>query len=891
MSTNAVGSGEWIGKETVIAKELVYGEIEDFTYFARQELEWLNECMNGLTGSNDYKDMATLMQTPGRLKGVVSPRKARLNQLLGNQNKENALTSKQLAQSTPLTKDHHLVSTLKLPNPQIEVMSGPNNRPVAPEPVQEQSDEEEDVESSFLAISRSIRKTHVVNSSPALGVSPSTTPNIDNQAKVESKSTLKHVDFNKLVADSNLVTDAILAVDSERLDSKVTAGDSDSESGSSDTTPNRKTFGFASLPTREPLTKKSLSKGPIESKDDRPISGWSKQDPPVDANDDVERKNAIEEMKHNLKPFKQQVSTNWTKQESPDHFLIQSSTLSSPPIRPRQRKADEDASEPRPGTAVGTTIVPENLNVHPNERTEPPAILLPNLPLIEAKLGDKRNSIGGKKVEKLESKLQPKPVVVIQPSRTETIALTTHSSPRKNDGEASSLISRTANVLRLAKNLLFEPSDGKKKTKIEPDPKLITTTKSDTLLRLMAPTYASTSRKNNGSPTRVISDSSPTKPQPSLNKAVSPLTGKSQNPYPDVAQMLFETQSPKKMTKPGQQEETAGEKRLSGSCTASTKTGVKLTKQTLQPKAAPAASRQKLVAKEPAKVVQTPRGQPVPNTSVAAAPTKPKRGPPAKAKDKPPSKPASVHPVVKQVASKQTTDPLAKTDRPPGRPPGVRNEAAKRTSEQAFGTPLPEKATTLAGARSASKTITTAEPPVKKPSFTSHAKLSSSLMKSTLIQQAKALPGPQVDGVKFSNDKIRFAGGSKLSSSNPFRPIPSISSLINSSLTPKEKPSHAPETILPDIMSESEDDDDSNVLQDWANSPQLRDILLRQQTVDPDNVFGPIPPLQMDEVFRSSRVSRFRPRSSSANWSGHDKLTQQEIDNYAQEMGYRATDK
>lgn len=89
-------------------------------------------------------------------------------------------------------------------------------------------------------------------------------------------------------------------------------------------------------------------------------------------------------------------------------------------------------------------------------------------------------------------------------------------------------------------------------------------------------------------------------------------------------------------------------------------------------------------------------------------------------------------------------------------------------------------------------------------------------------------------------------------------------------------------TVLPEIFSESDDDEEGSVLKDWANSPELRNILLHQQNVDPDQVFGPIAPLHMEEIFKNSRLSRFRGRGSSAQWSGQDGLTIKEIENYKQ---------
>ena len=86
---------------------------------------------------------------------------------------------------------------------------------------------------------------------------------------------------------------------------------------------------------------------------------------------------------------------------------------------------------------------------------------------------------------------------------------------------------------------------------------------------------------------------------------------------------------------------------------------------------------------------------------------------------------------------------------------------------------------------------------------------------------------------------------------------------------------------LPEIATDSEDSDDENgdfVPPAWADSPALRDLLRRQQLTDPATVFGPIAPLMMEEVFKGSkdRHARFRARTSSANWNGPDRLTEEE---------------
>lgn len=82
---------------------------------------------------------------------------------------------------------------------------------------------------------------------------------------------------------------------------------------------------------------------------------------------------------------------------------------------------------------------------------------------------------------------------------------------------------------------------------------------------------------------------------------------------------------------------------------------------------------------------------------------------------------------------------------------------------------------------------------------------------------------------------------------------------------------------LPDIQTDSEEEEDSEDeatggfrAPSWVASPALRELLTQQQLVDPETVFGPIPDLKMEEVFKGGknpdRVKKFRDRGSSARW-------------------------
>ncbi|KAI1386342.1 uncharacterized protein F4822DRAFT_409703 [Hypoxylon trugodes] len=88
---------------------------------------------------------------------------------------------------------------------------------------------------------------------------------------------------------------------------------------------------------------------------------------------------------------------------------------------------------------------------------------------------------------------------------------------------------------------------------------------------------------------------------------------------------------------------------------------------------------------------------------------------------------------------------------------------------------------------------------------------------------------------------------------------------------------------LPEINTDDEDDeyDDGgkDTIASWADSPNLRQALVEQEAQDPFQVFGAPGPLNMEEVFAKSkdRFHKFRARTSSANWSGPDRLTDEDI--------------
>ena len=67
---------------------------------------------------------------------------------------------------------------------------------------------------------------------------------------------------------------------------------------------------------------------------------------------------------------------------------------------------------------------------------------------------------------------------------------------------------------------------------------------------------------------------------------------------------------------------------------------------------------------------------------------------------------------------------------------------------------------------------------------------------------------------------------------------------------------------LPEIKSEysdSEDEDRVRTLNppEWAQSPELRQALEMQSTMNPDDIFGAVRPLKMEEIFKSPCKNKF----------------------------------
>ncbi|KAL2912676.1 hypothetical protein HK105_207783 [Polyrhizophydium stewartii] len=105
---------------------------------------------------------------------------------------------------------------------------------------------------------------------------------------------------------------------------------------------------------------------------------------------------------------------------------------------------------------------------------------------------------------------------------------------------------------------------------------------------------------------------------------------------------------------------------------------------------------------------------------------------------------------------------------------------------------------------------------------------------------------------------------------------------------------------LPEPASEYTDSDESiadetpqaKKIASWARTPFVREALRRQQQQDPDDIFGTVKPIRLDEIFGRgpADAQRLRKRTSSAHWLGTDALTAEEELAYKRRMGYMAGD-
>ncbi|MCJ1432324.1 hypothetical protein MMC27_001680 [Xylographa pallens] len=137
---------------------------------------------------------------------------------------------------------------------------------------------------------------------------------------------------------------------------------------------------------------------------------------------------------------------------------------------------------------------------------------------------------------------------------------------------------------------------------------------------------------------------------------------------------------------------------------------------------------------------------------------------------------------------------------------------------------------------------------------------------------------------QYTNGKIPFAEAPNPPPQSHKTPLPSKRAMPG---YPKSSPLYpnGDNIDLEEIKTDSEEEEDSEDerekkrnLPDWVLTPNLDERLREQERLNPDVLFGPIAPLVMEDIFKDkSRHHRFRSRTSSANWFGQDKLTEDEV--------------
>ncbi|KAL7627564.1 hypothetical protein AAE478_001757 [Parahypoxylon ruwenzoriense] len=167
------------------------------------------------------------------------------------------------------------------------------------------------------------------------------------------------------------------------------------------------------------------------------------------------------------------------------------------------------------------------------------------------------------------------------------------------------------------------------------------------------------------------------------------------------------------------------------------------------------------------------------------------------------------------------------------------------------------------------------------------------LFKATVTNQhnSQLKAAHPLDMAQVSKGPIPFApnpnaGGSSYKTPARSQGVTAAKSAAKSGTRSSPRFQNGESIELPEINTDDEDDDDDDAddgvrdtIASWADSPNLRKALVRQETQDPMQVFGAPAPLNMEEVFSKSkdRFHKFRARTSSANWSGSDKLTDEDI--------------
>lgn len=176
------------------------------------------------------------------------------------------------------------------------------------------------------------------------------------------------------------------------------------------------------------------------------------------------------------------------------------------------------------------------------------------------------------------------------------------------------------------------------------------------------------------------------------------------------------------------------------------------------------------------------------------------------------------------------------------------------------------------------------------PSGYANASSAAHMQKNTLVSQHninQTKPAHPLDMTQVSKAPIAFASGSNQANGQsyktPARPANTTGKSAAKSAKASPRFQNGDTIILPEVMTDSEDEDEDEKAKfkapEWTDSPAMRIALMRQEGMDAAMIFGGPKELVMEEVFNKSKekFGKFRARTSSANWSGEDRLTGDEI--------------
>lgn len=135
---------------------------------------------------------------------------------------------------------------------------------------------------------------------------------------------------------------------------------------------------------------------------------------------------------------------------------------------------------------------------------------------------------------------------------------------------------------------------------------------------------------------------------------------------------------------------------------------------------------------------------------------------------------------------------------------------------------------------------------------------------------------------KYTNNKIPFAEPNHAPPPAVQKATPGSAQRPPPAAKPSPKYPSGENIHLPEIATDSEDEDDSDSeifpVPKWAQPKELEGLLRQQDGMEVDSIFGPIAPFSLEETFKADKkIKKYRDRTSSANWNGPDGLTQEEI--------------